>query len=147
MEEPVVTFGEGGCWPSHRDELLDVAIGGHSLSLLAVGHGVRVIGTEEPTVTFGEGGCWLARRDELLDAATEGHSASLLTIGQGVWVSRTEEHAMTFGEGEHWLIGADELRVPMMDVTTVGYFMRESINGARSHRFLLTIESARLSST
>jgi hypothetical protein len=25
---------------------LDVAIGGHSLSLLAVGHGVRVIGIE-----------------------------------------------------------------------------------------------------
>jgi hypothetical protein len=44
---------------------------------------------------------------------------------------------MTFGEGEHWLIGAIELRVPMTDVATIGHFAGKSINGVRSHRFLL----------
>ena len=39
----------------------------------------------------------------------------------------------------------DELRVPMMDAAVVGRFAGESINGARSHHFLLNNESARLS--
>ena len=30
-----MTFGEGGCWPSRRDELLDAATESRSVSLLA----------------------------------------------------------------------------------------------------------------
>jgi len=88
-------------------------------------------------VTFSEGGCWPSYHDELLDVATVGHSMSVLTIGHGVWISETEEPAMTFGERDSWLIDADELRVPVMDVATVGHSTGMSINGVGSHRFLL----------
>jgi len=84
-----MTFGKGVCWPSRRDELLDAATGGYSMSLLTVGHGVWVSRIEELAVTFGEGGCWPSRHDELLDVAAGGHSMSLLVVGHGVWVYRT----------------------------------------------------------
>ena len=41
-----------------------------------------------------------------------------------------------------WPFDTDELRVPMMDATAMGRSMVESINSARSHRFLLNNESA-----
>jgi hypothetical protein len=52
-------------------------------------------------------------------------------------------------EDEHgrWPVDADELRVPVTDAAAVGHFVGESINGARSHCFLLNNESARLSPT
>jgi hypothetical protein len=52
-------------------------------------------------------------------------------------------------EGEHgrWPVDVRELRVPITDAATRARFMGESINGARSHRFHLNKESARLSPT
>jgi hypothetical protein len=35
-----MTFGEGGRWPSYRDELLDAVAAGPSASLFTIGHGV-----------------------------------------------------------------------------------------------------------
>ena len=46
-----------------------------------------------------------------------------------------------------WPIDVSGFGVPMVDAATRGHSMGESINGARSHLFLLNKESARLSPT
>ena len=56
-----------------------------------------------------------------------------------------EDLAMAKGKRGRWPIDVGELGVPMADAATGGHSVGEPIKGARSHRFLLNKESARLS--
>jgi hypothetical protein len=49
MDDLDMTFGEGGRWPSYRDELLDAVAAGPSMSSFTTGHGVQISGVIEPS--------------------------------------------------------------------------------------------------
>ena len=71
----------------------------------------------------------------------------MYVVGHGVWVSRVEDLARAEDGCGRWPFDTDELGVQVMNAATVGHSMGESINGVRSHRFLLNNESVRLSPT
>jgi hypothetical protein len=79
---------------------------------------------------------------KLWDAASGGPFESVSTVGLRIWDFRVEDLAGAKGERECWPIDVGKLWVPMVDAATGGRSMGKSINGARSHFFLLNKDSA-----
>jgi hypothetical protein len=68
------------------------------------------------------------------------------TIGHGVRDSRVDLVVAEDGHG-CWPINVGRFGVPVTNTAIRGHSVGESINGARSHHFLLNNESAKLSPT